>query len=92
MTPLPEPFVQYEGCTPMYTEAKLRQYGADEYKRALDEANVSRYADWMGEAAEDIEFWAAYASDYFIKKHKLEDILADYQNRAAALRKLGETS
>lgn len=76
----------------MYTEAKLRQYGADEYKRALDEANVSRYADWMDEAADDIEFWGAYASDYFKKKHDLANYSLEYKSRAAALRKLGETS
>ena len=53
MTPLPEPFVQYEGCTPMYTEAKLRQYGADEYKRAiLDAMNATSSFGKTGEAME----------------------------------------
>lgn len=91
-TPLPSPFIQYEGCEPMYTEAQLRAYGAAEYARALSEANVSRYADWMDEAADDIEFWGAYASAYFVAKHKLSDTLADYRNRATLLRKLGAAS
>lgn len=27
--PLPEPFIQYEGCAPMFTEAQLLAYRAE---------------------------------------------------------------
>lgn len=97
MTPLPEPEhndhvdVRFKrhNC---FTADQMRAYGAAEYKRALSEANVSRFADWMDEAADDIEFWGAYASDYFKKKHDLANYSLDYKSRAAVLRKLGETS
>ena len=41
MTPLPEPVSVHKGQT-TYTEAQLREYGAAEYKRAIeDAANVA---------------------------------------------------
>lgn len=96
-TRIPEPAYRrlsdlQSGIDDCYSLTQLKAYGDSEYKRALSEANVSRYADWMDEAADDIEFWGAYASAYFVQKHKLSDTLADYRNRAALLRKLGEKS
>ena len=68
-TPLPEPtyylasngrLMQTDGdidCTgkrlAIYTADQMRAYGAAEYQRALSEANVSRFADWMGEAVDE---------------------------------------
>ena len=34
MIKLPEPFIQYEGCKPMFTEAQLKQAVRDAYEDA----------------------------------------------------------
>jgi hypothetical protein len=50
-----------------------------------------QYADWLDEAAADIEDWGMYASEYLQKKWDLPDQVQDYKNRAAAIRARGET-
>jgi hypothetical protein len=45
-----------------------------------------QYADWLDEAAADIEDWGMYASEYLQKKWDLPDQVQDYKNRAAAIR------
>jgi hypothetical protein len=48
-----------------------------------------QYADWLDEAAADIEDWGMYASEYLQKKWDLPDQVQDYKNRAAAIRARG---
>jgi hypothetical protein len=43
-------------------------------------------ADWLDEAAADIEDWGMYASEYLQQKWDLPDQVQDYKNRAAAIR------
>jgi hypothetical protein len=50
-----------------------------------------QYADWLDEAAADIEDWGMYASEYLQKKWDLPDQVQDYKNRAAAIRARGQT-
>jgi hypothetical protein len=50
-----------------------------------------QYADWLDEAAADIEDWGMYASTYLQKKWDLPDQVQDYKNRAAAIRARGNT-
>jgi hypothetical protein len=50
-----------------------------------------QYADWLDEAAADIEDWGMYASEYLQKKWDLPDQVQDYKNRAAAIRARGNT-
>ena len=50
-----------------------------------------QYADWLDEAAADIEDWGMYASEYLQKKWDLSDQVQDYKNRAAAIRARGNT-
>ena len=50
-----------------------------------------QYADWLDEAAVDIEGWGMYASEYLQQKWDLSDQVQDYKNRAAAIRARGET-
>lgn len=38
------------------------------------------------EAIEDIDSWSGYASDYFQKKHKLDETLADHRALLAKLK------
>jgi hypothetical protein len=45
-----------------------------------------QYADWLDEAAADIEDWGMYASEYSQQKWGLPDQVQDYKNRAAAIR------
>jgi len=45
-----------------------------------------QYADWLDEAAADIEDWGMYASEYLQKKWDLPDQVQDYKNRALAIR------
>jgi hypothetical protein len=49
-----------------------------------------QYADWLDEAAADIEDWGMYASEYLQKKWDLPDQVQDYKNRAAAIRARGQ--
>jgi hypothetical protein len=49
-----------------------------------------QYADWLDEAAADIEDWGMYASEYLQQKWDLPDQVQDYKNRAAAIRARGE--
>jgi hypothetical protein len=61
----------------------------EEERKAEREAfNKERqqYADWLDEAAADIEDWGMYASEYLQKKWDLPDQVQDYKNRAAAIR------
>lgn len=99
MTPLPEPTligmeeVNFNEFEPRYgyTADQMRAYGAAEYKRALSEANVSRYADWLDEAASDIADWGSYASAYHKEKYGYVENVEDFKDRAIAIRKLGAT-
>ena len=50
-----------------------------------------QYAEWLDEAAADIEDWGMYASEYLQKKWDLSDQVQDYKNRAAAIRARGNT-
>ena len=50
-----------------------------------------QYAEWLDEAAADIEDWGMYASEYLQKKWDLPDQVQDYKNRAAAIRARGNT-
>jgi hypothetical protein len=45
-----------------------------------------QYADWLDEAAADIEDWGMYASEYLQKKWDLPDQVQDYKNRALTIR------
>jgi hypothetical protein len=45
-----------------------------------------QYADWLDEAAADIEDWGMYASEYLQQKWDLPDQVQEYKNRAAAIR------
>ena len=45
-----------------------------------------QYADWLDEAAADIEDWGMYASEYLQQKWDLPDQVQDYKSRAAAIR------
>ena len=45
-----------------------------------------QYADWLDEAAADIEDWGMYASEYLQKKWDLPDQVQDYKSRALAIR------
>jgi hypothetical protein len=66
----------------------------EEERKAEREAfNKERqqYADWLDEAAADIEDWGMYASEYLQKKWDLPDQVQDYKNRAAAIRARGNT-
>lgn len=61
----------------------------EEARKAEREAfNQERqqYADWLDEAAADIEDWGMYASEYLQQKWDLPDQVQDYKNRAAAIR------
>lgn len=49
-----------------------------------------QYADWLDEAAADIEDWGMYASEYLQQKWDLPDQVQDYKNRAAAIRARGK--
>jgi hypothetical protein len=49
-----------------------------------------QYADWLDEAAADIEDWGMYASEYLQQKWDLPDQVQDYKNRAAAIRARGQ--
>jgi hypothetical protein len=65
----------------------------EEERKAEREAfNKERqqYADWLDEAAADIEDWGMYASEYLQKKWDLPDQVQDYKNRAAAIRARGQ--
>ena len=42
----------------------------------------------LSEAADDIEAWGAYASDYFQKKHDLAGCVAKYRDAAESLAQL----
>jgi hypothetical protein len=57
---------------------------ADE--REASNKERQQYADWLDEAAADIEDWGMYASEYLQKKWDLPDQVQDYKNRAAAIR------
>jgi hypothetical protein len=50
-----------------------------------------QYAEWLDEAAADIEDWGMYASEYLQQKWDLPDQVQDYKNRAAAIRDRGNT-
>ena len=45
-----------------------------------------QFADWLDEAAADIEDWGMYASEYLQQKWDLPDQVQNYKNRAAAAR------
>ena len=58
-------------------------------KQAILQACVEQreeYADLMDEAADDVAGWGAYASEYFKERHRLEEEVKKWQDRAAAIR------
>jgi hypothetical protein len=62
---------------------------ADE--REVFDKERQQYAEWLDEAATDIEDWGMYASEYLQQKWDLPDQVQDYKNRAAAIRARGNT-
>jgi hypothetical protein len=51
-----------------------------------------QYAEWLDEAAADIEDWGMYASEYLQQKWDLPDQVQDYKNRATTIRSRGENT
>ena len=51
-----------------------------------DAADLLEYADWLDEAAADIEDWSLYASKYHQEKWKRDEMVALYQARAEQIR------
>jgi hypothetical protein len=77
-------------------EFSLEKFDAFEALVRADEREAfnkerQQYADWLDEAAADIEDWGMYASEYLQKKWDLPDQVQDYKNRAAAIRARGNT-
>jgi hypothetical protein len=68
----------------------------DRIKKAkLDEREAfnqerQQYADWLDEAATDIEDWGMYASEYLQDKYDLQGQVQDYKNRALSVRARGQ--
>jgi hypothetical protein len=59
-------------------------------KREAFNKERQQYADWLDEAAADIEDWGMYASEYLQQKWDLPDQVQDYKNRAASIRARGQ--
>jgi hypothetical protein len=76
-------------ATPEFLERFADLVRADE--REAFNKERQQYADWLDEAAADIEDWGMYASEYLQKKWDLPDQVQDYKNRAAAIRARGNT-
>jgi hypothetical protein len=79
-----------------WTEDQLLKLKAFEALVRADERETfnkerQQYADWLDEAAADIEDWGMYASEYLQKKWDLPDQVQDYKNRAATIRARGNT-
>lgn len=67
----------------------LSRVAAEAIKQAILQACAEQrqeYADLMGEAADDVAGWGAYAGEYFQEKHRLEEDVKKWQDRAAAIR------
>ena len=92
-------FDVYEGNdgTPSYIQIKpeladktsVKLYTLPDIKQAIIQACAEQreeYADLMDEAADDVAGWGAYASEYFQEKHRLEEEVKKWQDRAAAIR------
>lgn len=56
--------------------------------RTSDRDAIRDAADWMDEAADEIESWGSYASPYFQEKHDLAESVQRFRDRAAAIRAL----
>lgn len=56
----------------------------------LSECNelLSAAIRWLNEAAEEIEDWGNYASDYFKEKHDLDGTIKKFNNRVEKLKAL----
>jgi hypothetical protein len=67
-------------------EALVRADEREEFNKERQQ-----YAEWLDEAAADIEDWGMYASEYLQKKWDLPDQVQDYKNRANAIRARGNT-
>lgn len=61
-----------------YDATQMQAYATQ--ARADLEAEVQRLRELLAEAADDIESWGAYATDYFQKKHDLQGCVAKYRN------------
>lgn len=59
-------------------------------KLAASDARVVYARDLLIGAVNDIENWAGYASEYFQRKHKLHDSLAEYRGAIAGLAALSQ--
>jgi hypothetical protein len=81
-----------------FTDGELAFMG-DNFRRFADlvraderesfKKECEQYANWLDEAAADIEDWGMYASEYLQQKWDLPDQVQDYKNRAAAIRNRG---
>jgi hypothetical protein len=71
-------------------EALVRADAIADEREAFNKER-QQYADWLDEAAADIEDWGMYASEYLQQKWDLPDQVQDYKNRAAAIRARGNT-
>jgi len=54
------------------------------------EPTYGQIAEWLREAADDLESWGGYASDYFQEKWKLADNIQEVRDRAALVEAMGE--
>ena len=78
-------------CRESYWTATDEELKAFEALARADEREAfnkerQQYADWLDEAAADIEDWGMYASEYLQQKWDLPDQVQEYKNRAAAIR------
>jgi hypothetical protein len=65
--------LEYHRCLARYWR-NLARIRNDEMLRLTDENSLLRAA--LKEAIEEVEFWGAYAGDYFKDKHNLDGALA----------------
>lgn len=77
LPPLPKEFGCANGLWAYYTADQMCEYATA--ARADLEAENNRLRTLLAEAADDIESWGAYASDYFQKKHDLAGCVAKYR-------------
>jgi len=85
---MPYDFVTGEPINLEKLEAFASLVRADE--REVFNKERQQYAEWLDEAAADIEDWGMYASEYLQQKWDLPDQVQDYKNRAASIRSRGD--
>ena len=52
----------------------------------MSEITKEQIADWLDEAAEEVQDWGAYASEIFQKKHDLAGAVKRWRDRADLIR------